>query len=199
MKINKNLVETYKKNLMESISREMMEPTAAEPAEGPPKFDDLGRGIRNAADQLRRFFNYERLPALALDSWLRDLYLRGILSLEDLRNLYRDSNGNYYIKDNGMLRRIVEDSSNPNGWSYDPDSTPIGPLSKKPWGRGQIQQYYPNQVGPRGWGGWGRTEDPLWQYGVGGGVALPLMLQDPNEPFMDTDGDGIPDTIDRDY
>ena len=199
MKINKNLVEIYKNNLMESISREMMEPTV-EPEPGPPKLDDFGKGLgrfgRDVADRLRRVINYERIPALGLDSWLRDLYLRGLLSMDDLRNLYRDSNGNYYIKDNGLLRRIIEDPTNPNGWSYDPNSTPIAPLNKKPWGKGELQQYYPNQVGPGGWGGWGRTEDPMWQYGVGGGVALPLMLQDPNQSFPDSDGDGIPDYID---
>jgi hypothetical protein len=198
--LNRNLVEAYKIHLFEAVSREMMVEPSAEP-QGPPNLDDWVRRGVNAAKDFVDNINFIRTPATDLPTWMRDLYRLGKLSYNDLRYLFRDANGNYYMLEGasepggaGFLRLIERCDTCPSGWKYTEGFAPYGgsgPGMKKLPG---LQQYFPGQAGPNTLGGWGK---PLnWGFwGIGGAAGAPF-ISDPNQyPDWDLNGDGIPDNI----
>jgi hypothetical protein len=197
--LNRNLVEAYKVHLFEAVSREMMVEPSVE-AQGPPNLDDWVRRGVNAAKDFVDNINFIRSPATGLPAWMRDLYRSGKLSYNDLRSLFRDANGNYYMQDastngDGALRLIVRCDTCPSGWSYVENFPPYRPT----FGGGKklpgLQQYYPGgSLTNNTVGGWGKPANQNF-WGIGGMVGLPLISDPEQYPDWDLNGDGIPDNI----
>jgi hypothetical protein len=202
--LNRNLVEAYKIHLFEAVSREMMvEPSPEPQGMAPPGWVDnavkWGKNlVRDSIDN----FHFIRAPAWGLPAWMRDLYRLGKLTYNDLRYIFRDANGNYYMLEGtndpdvgGYLRLIEQCDTCPSGWKYTEGFTPYGGSlgGKKIPG---LQQYTPRQIGGPGdnaWGGWGKPKN--WLFGVGGAAGSPYITNPDLYPDWDLNGDGIPDNI----
>jgi len=202
--LNRNLVEAYKIHLFEAVSREMMVEPSPEP-QGPPRWlDDAAKWGKNAViDAWNSTIHFQRYPAQGLPAWMRDLFRLGKLSYNELRFLFRDANGNYYMLEGtdkpdgaGYLRLIERCDTCPSGWKYVEGFPPYGgegPGRKKIPG---LEQYFPRSLSSNnGWGGWGKPWNEAWRWGIGGAAGSPF-ISDPNQyPDWDLDGDGIPDNI----
>jgi len=202
--LNRNLVEAYKIHLFEAVSREMMVEPSVSAEQGPPSrwLDDAAKWGKNAVRDFVDNFNFIRSPAMGLPAWMRDLYRSGKISYNNLRYLFRDANGNYYIMEgtnqpdgNGYLRLIERCDTCPSGWKYVEGFPPYRPTfggEKKIPG---LEQYYPSgNTTNNGWGGWGKPANQnLW--GIGGAAGAPFISDPEQYPDWDLDGDGIPDSI----
>jgi len=210
--LNEQLVIAYKRSIYEAISREMMpEPSIAPDGIIGSATEAGGRIAREIIAQTNDFLQFKRNKLHGISLWLKDLIRRGLFDIE-LNKLFRDPiTGHLYILDTStnpaLMRKIKQDSLNPNGWAYD-DAYPPVPMGngKKPWY--QLEQYQSRQVGDHTVGGWGKPSEDIdpqmfWNTNTLGGLGLGigagyLMLQNPDSGFNDVDGDGIPDTIDSD-